>query len=417
MDATTRPTMKTRRRLGNWMPQKEEVAVEFRRQIAAAARERSRNTPMGNVVRELADLVQGDTVLRMNLSRAIDEALHAGFDLGYSTIDELMTIVDYLTTYAPPFNASVPIATPLNLVLDWPMCMPSGYAVFRDPAFNAQLRNVLSFWCGFLSGPHSRTHLTTDAPHGWFSKRAQETMHLDDYQCDRSQPHWAFASWNDFFTRRLREGVRPVDEPSNAAVIVNACEASPYDVSEHCQLHDRFWLKSQPYSLREMLAGTARSVAERFVGGSVYQGYLSAFNYHRWHAPIAGTIREAYNVDGTYYSEIEPEGTDARGLNDSQGYTTAVAARAVILIEADEPALGLVACVFVGMAEVSSCRIAALPGQRVAKGEELGFFQYGGSTYCLIFQPNVIRTFEPRPPYRDDVPALKVNSRLALAAL
>lgn len=240
---------------------------------------------------------------------------------------------------------------------------------------------------------------------------------LPAHLCERSQPHWGFASWNDFFTRRLREGARPVDEPSNAAAIVNACEASPYDVSEHCQLHDRCWIKSQPYSLREILAGTEPGVTERFVGGSVYQGYLSAFNYHRWHAPIEGTIREAYKVNGTYFSEIDAKGTDARGPNDSHSYTTAVASRAVILIEADEPALGLVACVFVGMAEVSSCCIDALPGQHVAKGDELGFFQYGGNTNCLIFQPNVIRTFVPRPPYRDNVPPLKVNSRLASAAL
>ena len=56
MDATTPPTMKSRRRLGNWMLQKEAVAVDFRRQIAAAARERSRDTPKANVVRELARL-------------------------------------------------------------------------------------------------------------------------------------------------------------------------------------------------------------------------------------------------------------------------------------------------------------------------------------------------------------------------
>lgn len=406
-----------KRRLGNWMPQQEEAAVAHRRAIAQAAREQSRRKPMSNVVFELKTLIQGDTVLRMNLTRAIEEARDAGFETGYANIDELIQIVDYLTGYAPPFNAIVPIATPLNLVLDWPMCMPSGYAVFRDPAFNAQLRKVLMHWCGFLSGPHSRTHLTTAEPDGWFSETAQNKMQLGDYLCDRSQPHWGYASWNDFFTRRLRDGARPVDEPSNPAVIVNACEASPYNIGEDCQLHDRFWIKAQPYSLHEILAGTARSVAERFVGGSVYQGYLSAFNYHRWHAPVAGTIREAYNVDGTYYSELECEGTDARGLNDSQGYTTATAARAIIVIEADEPALGTIACAFVGMAEVSSCSITVTPGQRVAKGDELGFFQYGGSTYCLIFEPGVIQTFEPRPPWRDDTPPLRVNSRLALARL
>ncbi|MFP3801868.1 phosphatidylserine decarboxylase family protein [Paraburkholderia sp. SIMBA_027] len=408
-------SMQPKRRLGNWMPQQEEAAVAFRRRLAQAARERGRSEPMTGVVRELQALVEGDSVLRMNLSRAIDEALAAGFETAYANFDELICIVDYLMGYAPPFNATVPVATPLNLVLDWPMCMPSGYAVFRDPAFNAQLRKLLTHWCGFLSGPHSRTHLTTAEPDGWFSERAQHKMQLSDYLCDRTQLHWGFASWNDFFTRRLRDDARPVHEPSNPAVIVNACEASPYDVSEDCRLHDRFWIKAQPYSLREILAGTDRNVVERFVGGSVYQGYLSAFNYHRWHAPVAGTIREAYNVDGTYYSELEREGTDARGLNDSQGYTTATAARAIIVIETDEPALGNIACAFVGMAEVSSCRIAVTPGQHVVKGSELGFFQYGGSTYCLIFEPDVIRSFEPGPPFRDDSPPLKVNSLLAHA--
>lgn len=164
-----------------------------------------------------------------------------------------------------------------------------------------------------------------------------------------------------------------------------------------------------------MLAGSAVETAQSFAGGKLYQGYLSAFNYHRWHAPVSGQIREAYNVDGTYFSEIEGEGADARGLNDSQGYTTAVAARAVIVIDCDESALGAVACIFVGMAEVSSCRIVALPGQRVEKGDEIGFFQYGGSTYCLVFQPGVIRAFDPQPPYRDDGPPLKVDSCLAIA--
>ncbi|WP_421047860.1 phosphatidylserine decarboxylase family protein [Paraburkholderia sp. A1RI-2L] len=407
----------TKRRLGNWMPQEEQAAARARLQIAAAARERSRSAPAAPVVRQLAELVQRDAVLRMNLSRAIDDALARGYELGYTDVDELMTIVDYLASYAPPFDAQVPLATPLNLVLDWPMCMPSGYAVFRDPAFNAQLRHVLECWCGFLSGPHSRTHLTTDAPHGWFCDAAQRKMGLADYRCDRSEPHWGFASWNDFFTRRLRPGARPVEEPANPAVIVNACEASPYDVRDNCRLRERFWIKTQPYSLRDMLAGSATEIVQRFSGACVYQGYLSAFNYHRWHAPVSGTIVQAGNVSGTYYSALEAEGADARGLNDSQGYTTAVAARAVIVIEADEPAIGMVACVFVGMAEVSSCRIVASTGQHVAKGDELGFFQYGGSTYCLIFQPDVIREFSVKPPYRDNVAPLKVNTRLALAGV
>lgn len=80
---------------------------------------------------------------------------------------------------------------------------------------------------------------------------------------------------------------------------------------------------------------------------------------------------KAYLVDGTHYSDAESKGEDPDGLNDSQGYISAVAARAVIVIDCDDPAIGEVGRVFIGMAEVSSCVIGALLGQRVRKGDEL----------------------------------------------
>jgi hypothetical protein len=72
-----------------------------------------------------------------------------------------------------------------------------------------------------------------------------------------------------------------------------------------------------------------------------------------------------------------------------------VAARAIILIEADDPVIGLMAVVLIGMSEVSSCMIHSklTPGYHVGKGEELGYFQYGGSTHCLVFRPGAIAEF------------------------
>lgn len=403
-----------RRRLGEWLPSNERAMGEYRRTLAREARERNAGAPLAGVVRDLAELVRNDPVLRMAAARAIDEALREGYELGYTSIDELMTVIDYLMTYAPPFSESSLVHCPLNAVLDWPMCMPSGYALFRDQAFNAQLKRVLNYWCGFLSGPYSRTHLN-DKPDGWFCREAVERTRIMEFLCDPSEPYWGFASWNSFFTRQFRPGARPLAEPHNPKIIVSACEASPYAVKHEIRLHDRFWIKSQPYSLQEIFTASQRDIAKRFVGGSVYQAFLSAFNYHRWHAPVSGKIDKAYLVDGTYYSDIEAQGEDPGGLNDSQGYTTAVAARAVIVIDCDDNALGLVACVFAGMAEVSSCVIEAMPGQHVDKGDELGFFQYGGSTYCLIFEPGVIDRFVPQAPFDDSAPPLKVNAHLATA--
>jgi phosphatidylserine decarboxylase len=404
-----------RRRLGGWLPESEAVVAAFRQDLAAQARDRARTTQKTRVVQQLADLVQGDPVLRMDLTRAIDDALAAGHVLGYSTIDELMGIIDYVMTYAPPFSESSLIHCPLNALLDWPMCMPSGYALFRDPALNAQLKRILNCWCGFLSGPYSRTHLTTDSPNGWFSPEADKKIGMAQFVCDPEKPHWGFASWNSFFTRQFRPGARPVTEPENDKVIVSACEASAYNIQSEVKVHDRFWIKSQPYSLQEIFTAAELDLARTFESGSVYQAFLSAYNYHRWHAPVSGVISKAYQVDGTYFSDTEAEGVDPGGLNDSQGYTTAVAARAIIVIDCDDPSIGQVGCVFVGMADVSSCVLEAVPGQRVRKGDELGFFQYGGSTYCLVFQPDVIEHFVPKPPFDDNAPPIKLNAHLATA--
>jgi len=95
------------RRLGSWLPNKEATLAAFRKNLAALAHQQSSKKPTAEVVRELAALVNGDPVPRMDFTRAIDEALAAGYELGYSSIDELMVLLDYLMTYAPRFSESM----------------------------------------------------------------------------------------------------------------------------------------------------------------------------------------------------------------------------------------------------------------------------------------------------------------------
>lgn len=125
----------------------------------------------------------------------------------------------------------------------------------------------------------------------------------------------------------------------------------------------------------------------RFVSGTVYQAFLSALNYHRWHTPVNGTVLETQVVPGTYYSETPAVGMDPSAPNNCQGYLTAVATRAMIYIKADNPNIGLMCFMAVGMAEVSTCEITVQKGTKVVQGDELGMFHFGGSTHCLIFRP------------------------------
>jgi phosphatidylserine decarboxylase len=71
-----------------------------------------------------------------------------------------------------------------------------------------------------------------------------------------------------------------------------------------------------------------------------------------------------------------------------------MATRALVFIEADNPKIGLVCFVAVGMADVSTCDVRVYEGKHVKKGEELGMFHFGGSTYCLVFRPEVKLKFD-----------------------
>jgi len=202
-------------------------------------------------------------------------------------------------------------------------------------------------------------------------------------------------------------------------VVANACESKVYNVAHGAKLRDRFFIKSQPYSILDMLAHDP--LAKQFDGATVYQAFLSALSYHRWHAPISGTVKRALVQDGTYFSEPLFEGMgdpqnrhgdiDAKGISVAQGYLTALATRAIIFIEADNPAIGLMAFIGVGMDEVSTCEITVKEGQHIKKGDQTGMFHFGGSSHVLLFRKGVKIEGFPQPGRKENVP---VRGKLAV---
>lgn len=99
----------------------------------------------------------------------------------------------------------------------------------------------------------------------------------DLYICDLKAKHHGYKSWDEFFTRQFREGVRPLAGPDDDNVIANACESTPYNVVRNAALRDKFWVKGQPYSVLDILAHDP--LAAQFEGATVYQAFLSALSY------------------------------------------------------------------------------------------------------------------------------------------
>lgn len=174
--------------------------------------------------------------------------------------------------------------------------------------------------------------------------------------------------------------------------MVNSCESKSYALQTNVKERDSFWLTGQPYSVSEMMAHDG--LAKDFIGGTVYQAFLSATSYHRWHSPVDGKIVKKWIVNGTYFSEptitgfTNPDGPDPAAPDQGQGYITHPATRAIFLIQAPPP-IGLMAAIYVGMADVSTCEIRPNLPENIKKGEETGMFHHGGSTHCLLFRPGV----------------------------
>lgn len=386
-------------RVGSWLPSDQEFLDSWMENLIIDTEEADQ--PLLPVVSEFKDLIENDPKIYMLFNQMYEQIPNkAPYNLDptgkpqVKDYNHMLQLLNHIMTHAPEFNKTGLVGFPINAILDWPMGTQAGTAAFLNDKVNLQLKKILNEWAKFLGSADSRYVLNENPISGWFGRDAQEAMptFVDDFICDPKQPYYGFTSWDDFFTREFRQGRRPLASPDDDAVIVNACESAPYRIATDVKNRDKFWIKAQPYSLEYMMDGD--SLAEQFVGGTIYQAFLSALAYHRWHSPVSGKIVKAYVVDGSYYAEAIAEGFDPSGPNESQAYITEFATRGLIFIEADNPDIGLMCVMFVGMAEVSTCDISVYEGQHITKGDQLGMFHFGGSTHCLFFRPEVKLEFD-----------------------
>ncbi|KAF3066575.1 Phosphatidylserine decarboxylase proenzyme 3 [Daldinia childiae] len=456
--AATTPTTKSIGSVGGWLPPNSNVMLDWVRKLVKRVDD-ARKTPYRGrpgdssyppEVKELQDLIESTVELRMLASAMFDEVPNKppynGDPKGTKTIHSYRQMLDTMSfimvNIAPEWNQdgydSGLIGFPFNAILDWPMATPSGYAFFLRANVNEKFKNILNTWkTNILVNEVSRDLVLTKEPNGWFCEQALEVLTRDSnptresdpipfdvlFKCDKADPHYGFASWDDFFTRSFRnmDGDRPVEEKEDEYWVVTSCESKLFSMQRDVNELDSFWLKGQPYSVAEMVGPSVRQdTVDKFVRGTVYQAFLSATSYHRWHSPVKGKVVYAKVIDGTLFSEPPINGfynpdddpdhkPDPAGPDLSQGYITHVATRAVYFIDTEGPA-GLVGAVYVGMADVSTCEIgrkfkgleeqvAAIKGVAVEKGEEIGMFHHGGSTHCLLFEKDVKLSFvfEPFP--------------------
>lgn len=205
----------------------------------------------------------------------------------------------------------------------------------------------------------------------------------------------AYGTLNEFFTRRLKPGMRPIDEtPDTLVSPVDALITGAGPIHEGTILN----IKGQDYTIDELLAGSPRT--ENYRHGYCLVLYLSPTDYHRIHAPVEGTVVEREHLPGRVYP------VNDFGLR----HMPRVLSRNERLVTYIKHALGEVAVVKVGAMNVSSIRYVEPQADKLGRGAELACFEFG-STVVLLTEDG---TFSLRS---DLMPGKRVRMGEALGTL
>jgi phosphatidylserine decarboxylase len=199
-----------------------------------------------------------------------------------------------------------------------------------------------------------------------------------------------FASFDEFFTRELREGARKM--PKEVGVAVSPADGRIDSIGPIGSGSERraFFVKGRPYQVDE-LVGDAEE-AKRYEGGTGCVVYLSPRDYHRVHSPVEGAIVSVRSMPGDYYP------VNAIGVRHVHNLFVRNRRVAISVDTPPESGLGRVTVVMVAAMVVGRITVtgndardvptghhAYEPPLRVARGDEIGIFHLG-STAVVFFE-------------------------------
>ncbi len=203
---------------------------------------------------------------------------------------------------------------------------------------------------------------------------------IRDFHVDVSEfadPIESYHSFNDFFVRKLKPEARPI--VSGEKVAVFPADGRHLVFSDISQV-DGFYVKGSKFDLRRLLNDDA--LFDLFRRGAMVISRLCPTDYHRYHFPCACIPQKAKLMNGPLFS-VNPIALKKHIaiLNENK--------RVVTFLETKH--FGQALYIEVGATCVGSIQQTFTPGKSYEKGEEKGYFEFGGSCTILLFQPNRIQ--------------------------
>lgn len=199
-------------------------------------------------------------------------------------------------------------------------------------------------------------------------------INMDDFEpSDIDQ----YKNFQEFFTRRHKPERRPIHAPhdSTRAIIPADCRVVVYNSVPQARA---IWIKGHHFTIENLVAD--EKAGHTWDSGAIASFRLSPQDYHRYHCPVDGTVKWWKQIQGDYY------GVDPIAIRSDIDILTNNA-RCAVCIETEE--FGKVLFVAIGASEVGTVKFNEdfkTPGRKVTKGEELGMFEFGGSSVVVCFE-------------------------------
>jgi phosphatidylserine decarboxylase len=246
---------------------------------------------------------------------------------------------------------------------------------------------------GFLrfayENPLGRAALHTLVKRRWFSNWYGSRMsrpssrdligpfveQYDINEDEMAEPVDSFASFNDFFCRRLKRSARPVDP--DPGTLVFPADGRHLLIPDTSQCDD-FFIKGTRFDLGTLMGDP--ELAKRFANAAVLISRLCPVDYHRFHFPASGVTGGPVLINGPLYS-VSPIALAKRPqlLWENKRYRT----------QLDSEAFGTVVLFEVGATCVGTVLHSHGSEEPVTKGEEKGCFRFGGSCFITVLASGV----------------------------
>jgi phosphatidylserine decarboxylase precursor len=317
---------------------------------------------MQAVVQQLQDLLNSDSELR----NAVNSALLQANEPGMNSLESFYQYLDDILTHIPTEEALMPSVRKFYYVLG----RSPDDILKKDAAFNAWIDAFVQARGSFLDTIESTATLDS------FINNA--AYNIDDYIKGPS----GWLSYNQFLARQLKPGKRPVAERCNDSVIVSPAD-STFMGTWKIANDSTITVKGETYSVRALLDGS--NYKDAFNEGVFTHSFLAITDYHRFHVPVSGVIKEVKHIPATTWITETKKPDGSLENTDDVGFQF-THTRAHIIIESP---IGYVAVMPVGMGHISSVVITAEEETKLVKGDEFGYFAFGGSDLIMLFEKPV----------------------------